>query len=319
MPRELVCLATTIGTSSLTIGQINKKLEEFESMRYKECYNSAMAHFESLPPNSKEDHCLALADIFLPSEKSRGSARFDWRFLDFGLVYRQKAEMIEYIPICPAARNALLALYKTCPLPQAYINALAEDNFEGLEFEDALFQQLLCNSKVMLTTTDLAGQQCKPLHLDIQHYELFEDPPPRYEMNTLVHCSKGYPRFDYILGYKFFQVSLQDFPTHNTGSAKVEHAFDHNREWTPKNQMEYYLDAVFGGNHSANMIMTKSKKRFQVTKDGSCCPDFQIIYIRGKPASTNHTQKVKEFPELQHISYHEIKSKLFQQYSLVMK
>ncbi|CAG8610168.1 4565_t:CDS:2 [Paraglomus brasilianum] len=298
MPQELVCLATTIGTSSLTISQINKKLEEFESLQYKECYNSATAHFESLPPNSKEDHCLALADMFLPSEKSRSSAQFDWQFwtLDW---------------------NALLALYKTCPLPQAYINALAEDNFKGLEFEDALFQQLLCNSQVTLTTTDLAGQKCNALHLDIQHYELFEDPPPRYEMNTLVRCSKRYPWFDYILGYKFFQVSLQDFSTHNTGSAKVEHAFDRNREWTPKNQMEYYLDAVFGGNHSANMIVTKHSnvnvKRFQVTKDGSHCPGFQIIYICGKPANTNHMQKFKEFPELRHISYCEIKSKLFQQ------
>lgn len=42
--------------------------------------------------------------------------------------------------ICPAAMEALLDLYKFCPLSDAYINALIQDKMDGNQFGDVLFQ-----------------------------------------------------------------------------------------------------------------------------------------------------------------------------------
>ncbi len=84
------------------------------------------------------------------------TGRFDWKFLDFGIVYQTKNGCEElYNPICPAAK---LDLYKFCPLPQAYLNVLAQDKMDGKQFEEVLFQQLIRLSNVMLETTDLAGR-----------------------------------------------------------------------------------------------------------------------------------------------------------------
>ncbi|CAI2171181.1 18334_t:CDS:2 [Funneliformis geosporum] len=41
------------------------------------------------------------------------------------------------------------------------------------------------------------------------------------------------------------------------------------------------------------------------------CDFCKIVYIRGSPGGINHTRKVKEYPDVRHISYEEIKSRLF--------
>jgi hypothetical protein len=46
-----------------------------------------------------------------------------------------------------------------------------------------------------------------------------------------------------------------------------------------------------------------------VSKNGEAC-DFKIIYICGTPGKV-HIHKVVEYPEVRHISYEEIKSKMF--------
>jgi hypothetical protein len=265
-----------------------------------------------VPVTSKNETRLALADIFLPSS-TRYTARFDWRFLDFGIVYRVKNKYEElHNPICPAAMKALLDLYKSCPLSQAYINALIQDTMDGNQFEDALFQQLTRLSKIVLETTDLAGKNKFNLNLDIKEFRLLQKPPEKYDKNVLVHCYIGYPRFDFIFGYKFIQVSISDFASHNKDYAKLDHAFERSNG---KNQIEEYLDAVFGGIHEAKLDITvkyikntkKEVKRFKVLKDGWACTDFEIIYICGKPGGANHTRKVEEYPEIRYISYEEIK------------
>ena len=317
VPRELVNLAQEIGTTPLTLQQVKERLEDFEGNRRSTFYRVIETHYNALTSHSKEGTRLALANMFLPG-KIRPTATFDWKFLDFGIVYRyhgRNSAAVLHHPICPAAQNALLDLYKRCPLPEAYRNGLARDSLDGAQFEDALFQQLIRAADVMLKATDLAGLNSMDLHLKISGYELLQDPPIMVctdGMNLLMRCYAGYPQFDFILGYKFFQVSISNFVSHDQGSAKIEKAFERNGD---KNQIEEYLDAVYGGTHKANIELQhrghKTTKRFVVSRDGQACLQFKIIYICGRGDAPNHSSKAKEYPDLRYISYNEIKSKLF--------
>ncbi|RIA79425.1 hypothetical protein C1645_840727 [Glomus cerebriforme] len=235
--------------------------------------------FHSTVQTSKNETRLALADIFLPGNP-RDNARLKWEFLDFRIVYHVSQDVEEYNPICLATKEALLDLYK-----------------------------------FLLETTDIAGKNKFDLHLDIKSFELLKKQPSKYRNNVLVRCYKGYLRFDFILGYTFFQVSISDFVTHDTGYARIELAFD--RKDGNKNQIEEYLDSVYGGTHKIDLIKTtniknsKIVKTFSASKDGQSCDDFKIVYICGRPNETIHKNKVKEYPEVRHISYEKIKMKLF--------
>lgn len=160
--------------------------------------------------------------------------------------------------------------------------------------------------KIILETTDLAGENKFNLNLDIKEFRLLRNPPEKYDKNVLVRCYIGYPRFDFILGYKFFQVSVSDFVIHDKDSAKIELSFQRSNG---KNQIEEYLDAAFGGTHEAKINKmvkyvkntAKEVKRFKALKNGQAC-DFEIIYIRGSPGAKKHKRKVEEYPEIRHIS-----------------
>jgi hypothetical protein len=316
VPRELIILAEMIGTDSHTLDEVKETLKSFEDTRRKQFYDTIKTYYNSLPTESKNETCLALAEIFLPG-KQRCKARFEWQFLDFGIVYRVKDGNIEqHYPICPAAKEALMNLYKYCPLPQDYFLALTQDSMDGIQFEDAIFQQFMRLSNIVLKTTDLAGKNELDLHLNIKGFELLQKQPNKYGKDVLIRCYKGYPRFDFVLGYMFFQVSISDFAKHDTGYAKIELSFL--RDDGNKNQIEDYLDSVFGGVHKIDIIETTSNKnikkkikKFLALKDDQPCNDFKIIYIRGSPGKVNHTGKVEEYPDIRHISYEEIKSKLF--------
>ncbi|RGB35194.1 hypothetical protein C1646_759647 [Rhizophagus diaphanus] len=132
----------------------------------------------------------------------------------------------------------------------------------------------------------------------------------------LIHCYKGYLWFNFIFGYMFFQVSISDFAKHDTGYARIKLSF--HQDDGNKNQIENYLDSVFGGVYKINIIETTSNKnpkkkikKFLALKDDQPCDDFKIIYIHGSPSRVNHTGKVEKYPDVRHISYEEIKSKLF--------
>ncbi|CAG8552642.1 13298_t:CDS:2 [Funneliformis caledonium] len=76
----------------------------------------------------------------------------------------------------------------------------------------------------------------------------------QYDKDVLVRCYAGYPRFDFILGYIFFQVSISDFVTHDTGNAKIDLSLK--RDNSGKNQIENYLDEAFGNTHKAYIVET---------------------------------------------------------------
>ncbi|CAG8653907.1 10961_t:CDS:2, partial [Funneliformis mosseae] len=315
VPRELNVLARMIGTVPRSLDEVRETMKRYEINRRSEFYDIARTYYDSLPTISKNETRLALADIFLPG-KTRKTSRFEWEFLDFGLIYRikdVKDKSIEFRnPICPSAKEALLDLYKNCPLPEAYLNSLARDNLDGAQFEDILFQQLMKLPKLVLKTTDIAGKNGLDLRLDIKGFDLLQKSSKSYDKDILVRCYVGYPRYDFILGYMFFQVSISDFVTHNTRYANIDLSFDQ-RDNGGRNQIENYLDGAFGGIHKAEINKTteyiknkpKTRKKFVVSRDGKACKDFKIIYVCGSPGKANHIHKVDEYPDVRHISYDE--------------
>ena len=70
------------------------------------------------------------------------------------------------------------------------------------------------------------------------------------------------------------------------------------------------MDAAFGGQHTAKI--DPISRHFHVTRNDNEVRDFRIVYIRGRGSGLpNHTSKVTEFPDILHISFEELKTKLF--------
>jgi hypothetical protein len=80
-------------------------------------------------------------------------------------------------------------------------------------------------------------------------------------------------------------------------------------KYAPKNQLEAYLDEVFGGDHKAHI--DHEDHSFVITKDGNPVEDFRIIYLCGKRGRPNHTGLVTSLPEVLHVNLDEIVRKLF--------
>ncbi|KAF9193999.1 hypothetical protein BGZ49_003227 [Haplosporangium sp. Z 27] len=149
-----------------------------------------------------------------------------------------------------------------------------------------------------------------------------------------------------------------------------------------KNQLEYYMDEVYGGKHTVKIVPQegeegveegveeeveekveeeedgdgekkkgvkrrgggkkkggekgKGKKRatgnpgssanpgnsassgnslkpgsFEVKKDGEPVSGFHIVYIRGSPGDPSHSGLVKTYPQVSHVSFEEVRAKLF--------
>ena len=75
-----------------------------------------------------------------------------------------------------------------------------------------------------------------------------------------------------------------------------------------RNQIEMYLDEMYGPGHSA---VIDSNNRFDVTKNGMHVSGFCIVYIKGSPGFPNHSVKVNEFPDIAHVTFEEIRKQLF--------
>ncbi|KAF9345712.1 hypothetical protein BGX26_002815 [Mortierella sp. AD094] len=134
-----------------------------------------------------------------------------------------------------------------------------------------------------------AGKESHPLELTIAGFELLQNPPKRIgedAMNVLMRGYEGYTRFDFMLGYTFIQASLSNFTAHNVGTALIDLAFTDKSFPDGKNQVEYFLDGTYGGEHEAVMVkeeyglpkdkVRKVRKNFIVKKDGILRSDFRI-------------------------------------------
>ncbi|KAF9345713.1 hypothetical protein BGX26_002816 [Mortierella sp. AD094] len=150
VPRELITLSGKIGTSSLTLQEVEQILENFEILRQSEISETLTSYYDGLSEMAKARIRQALADVFLPG-KNRPSASFDWKFMDFGIVYRYWSDngvLPLNSPITPAAKEALLDLYKACPLPADYLNGFVQGTLTPTQFEDALFEKFIKTPKL---------------------------------------------------------------------------------------------------------------------------------------------------------------------------
>src|SRR5947209_12799722 len=120
-----------------------------------------------------------------------------------------------------------------------------------------------------------------------------------------------------MLGPIFIQVSISDFTSHNSKpSTNIRKAFEpmsaqagiSTAQINGRNQIEMYLDEMYGPGHSAKI---NSQNRFVVARNGMFVPGFCIVYIRGSPGTPNHAGKVCEFPNVTHVTFEKIKSQLF--------
>jgi hypothetical protein len=285
-------------------------LQDFKKIQREEFDKFAANYYKSLSVIEEHNYRRALARLFMPTVLG-GNARsgaFDWKFMDLGLVYRYRVDhgFIEYNPLCPAALDALLNLYKKCPMPNDMVIAANNGTLDGTQFEEFFFQRLLTYPDVTFDATNLAGAKALPVTISIRSYKMLSMALGQTTEDTLVRGYRNFKRFDFILGRMFIQVSISDFTTHNIGTADIALAFQ--PDATGKNDIEQYLDARFGGTHTARYNRRSGK--FTVSKNGRSVDDFKIVYICGKSGNPNHTGKVQEFPDVVHVNYDEVKKKL---------
>ncbi|KAF9308417.1 hypothetical protein BG003_011153 [Podila horticola] len=308
VPRELVYLSANVKD----LGPISvDDLQKWTESRTKDFLSIAETYYYSLCPFMKG---LFYKDLLQMLLGSTGLFRLEWEFVDLGLNYRSdevgKIGTQLHI-LCRPAQNALLELFKSLSLPKNTKRGICDGSLSRDEFETALCHHLICATKpIVLNATDLNGKNPTILSLRFSHCDTLQIDKMSLESghkNVLIRSDKGYhPRFDFILGPLFIQASINDFESHNTGSADIRKAFnDRDNEGT--NEIERHLNGLFGPGHSARI----SDNRFVVTKDGVPVPGFRIVYIRGSPGKPAHGDWATEFPDIRHITFEELKENLF--------
>ncbi|KAF9272158.1 hypothetical protein BGZ68_002656 [Mortierella alpina] len=310
VPRELVLLSAFLEQLPGPISQEN--LQKWTANRSKYFFSIAARYYDSRTPFRKPRFYEALIQTFLGST---GSAAFDWDFMDLGLIYRSE-DLIQggtqlHI-LCRPARMALLELFKRLPLPEITRRRLCDDSSLGRDqFETALCHQLICATKpILLNATDLNGRNPCTVTLNFSHCVTLRTDQISLGLGhdkVLTRGYEGYPRFDFMVGAMFIQASISDFGSHNDkGSANLSKAFD-DRDSNGSNQIERYLNDLFGPGHSARI----ENNRFVVTKNGVPVPGFHVVYIRGSPGKPTHRALVNMFPDVLHVSFEELRENLF--------
>ncbi|CAG8596717.1 4921_t:CDS:2, partial [Funneliformis mosseae] len=292
-------------------------------VRTDQLLNLAQEYYNGLEKNSKNRYYDALTSIFLPNKPT---IQFDWHILDLGLIYRfhRDGDFTRYLPICPPAQKAFLKMYKSFDLPKEIKYQLNIGKLSGPQFEEALFNRLVSrsNTTILLQATDLNNRKTNPVKIEFEDYAIIKQP----NLSLGSGCDEvlgrgfdGYPRFDFMLGTIFIQVSISSFTKHNNESSKnIEKAFEPMlpqagitaNDINGRNQIEIYLDEIYGPTHSARI--DPISRKFNVSKNGKHKPGFRIVYIRGSPGTAKHSTKGKKFPEIAHVTFDEIKRNLFQ-------
>ncbi|RHZ77025.1 hypothetical protein Glove_186g164 [Diversispora epigaea] len=321
--RELLRLVEFINSLKITIineSHFQQVLKKFENDRVDKILLLAQQYYNVLQTNERIRYYESLTSMFLPN---RLTVQFDWKFLDLGLIYRYKKEgIIHCLPLYPSAQKALLKMYTLFDLPENVKNQINIGNLNGDQFEEALFNRLVCrcNTTIQLNATDLNNNNGNIITLQFNDYGLIK--PSQLSLGpgndeVLSHGFKRYPQFDYMLGPIFIQVSISDFTLHNSkSSTNIRQAFEpmsaqadiSSVQINRRNQIEMYLDEMYGSGHSAKI---DSQNKFVVTRNGKHVPGFRIVYIRGSPGIPNHLRKVHEFPDVAHVTFEEVTRQLF--------
>jgi hypothetical protein len=287
VPRELVNLSAKVEDLPEPISVDD--LQEWTESRTKYYISIAKTYYESRTQLRKNDFYKALLHTFLGSTST---VDFEWDFLDLGLIYWSndvgKITTQHHI-LCRPAQTALLELFKTLPLFGDTKKRICDGSLSGDDFEAGLCHQLICVTKpIVLNATDLNGSNPTTIALDFSHCDTLQAGNTSLgsgHEKVLTRGYKGYPRFDFMLGPVFIQASISDFGQHNKGSAEVSKAFNV-RDGNRANQIERYLDDMFGPGHSA----TIENYRFDVTRNGVPVPGFRVVCIRGSPGKPAHPE-----------------------------
>jgi len=285
VPRELAYLSAFLRHRTNPISLDD--LQEWTKDRAEFFQGTAFRYYRDLDSLFKQRFYKALVGAFLGCT---GTVSFDWDFVDLELIYRSKDRIqggTRYYILCRPAYIALIELFKTLPLPENIKKRICDGSLDGDQFEEALYHQLICITKpIALHATDLNGNNRTVVTLDFSHCDTIQTGRASLGFGhdkVLTRCYKGYPRFDFMLGPMFIQVSISDFGDHNQGSAHLRKAFD-DRDNEGTNQIERYLNDVYGTGHSAKI----ENNRFIVTQNGAPVPGFRIVYIRGSPGKPAH-------------------------------
>ncbi|KAF9183686.1 hypothetical protein BGZ51_003864 [Haplosporangium sp. Z 767] len=311
VPRELVYLSAAVEHLPDPISVNN--LQEWMESRTKDFLSTAEMYYEGCSQFMKNDFYKNLLQTFLGNTSA---VNFDCNFMDLGLVYLSKdVSKIEtqYHILCRPAQKALLELFKTLPLPNGTRKRIRDGSPSEEDFETALCHQLICATKpIVLNATDLNNNHPSTIVMNFVDCNTIESPNVSHD-KVLCRGYEGYPRFDFMLGPMFIQVSICDFASHNEfKTADITKAFS--KAPGEENQIERYLNEVYGPGHSAKI----DNNRFVVTRADVTgggvpvpVPGFRIVYIRGSPGKPAHRVLVEKFPDVVHVTFEELQEKLF--------
>ncbi|CAG8534716.1 1963_t:CDS:2 [Paraglomus brasilianum] len=274
VPCELIYLVEYIKKLNITITNVNcfqQVLKKFEIEQVDKILAIAQKYYNDLPKTERTGYYDALTSMFFPSKPV---VQFEWKFLDLGLIYRYKEGITHYLPLCPSAQKALLKMYMSFDLSENIKNQLC------------------------LNTTDLNNNNRNVIILQFNDYGLIKNSQLSLGPGNDKVLGRGfdrYPQFDYMLGPIFIQVSISDFTSHNSkSSTNIRQAFEPMSaqagislvQINGRNQIEMYLDEMYGPGHSAKI---DSQNKFVVTRNGKRVPGFRIVYIRGSPSTPKIT------------------------------
>ncbi|KAF9420714.1 hypothetical protein BGZ76_004057 [Entomortierella beljakovae] len=171
-----------------------------------------------------------------------------------------------------------------------------------------------------LEATDLIGQAVKPAVIDFDDYGVMSRQKHSLGPGKEKFLARGYlryPRFDFMIGSMFMQVSISEFGNHNKNTADFRCAFERPYKNDPdnRNQIECYLDEMFGMSHSAGILQDGTFSVYKLdpkAHDEKIVSGFRFVYICGSQIDLKkHTELVKELPEVALISFAELKRVLF--------
>ncbi|GBB90037.1 hypothetical protein RclHR1_01690022 [Rhizophagus clarus] len=186
-------------------------------------------------------------------------------------------------------------MYMSFDLPENIKNQLCIGSLTGEQFEEALFNRLVCrcNTTIQLNATDLNNNNKNVITLHFNDYDLIKN----FQLSLRPSNDKvidrdfnRYSRFDYMLKPIFIQVSISDFTSHNSkSSTNIRQAFEpmfaqagiSSAQINGRNQIEMYLDEMYGPRHSARISAIIS---LLLPKMAYMCLDFVLSIFEVVPA-----------------------------------
>ncbi|ORZ18399.1 hypothetical protein BCR41DRAFT_370190 [Lobosporangium transversale] len=292
VPREFMLFIRSIEERALTRNDI----DTFVAKRTSTFHAIVWTYYETRSETSKK-FAKRLATVFLGNNSQ--SSDFEWDFRDLGLIYRLNKD--------GGAMN-----YAFTNIPH-HEHILRQVNLGevGDDFKLTLLVRFLTLTKpIVLRATNLCGKDLMEIKMDFKDHGTIQQGKTSFRHgygHVLSHCYPTYPRFDFTLDTMFIQVFVSDFQEHDRKQTKkFQNAFA-KRGSDNINKIESYLDEVLGGNHSAVIDDGHSV----VKKDEETITGFIIVYMCGSSGAPNHTGLVDKHKDLLHVSFDELKEKVF--------